>query len=56
MKIPLTIMGAKKLLKGSHMGFGRKSKAVKMLRRKGQAKKKAKIKQKIAAGKLTKKR
>lgn len=26
------------------MGFGRKSKAVKMLRRKGQAKKKAKIK------------
>lgn len=33
------------------MGFGRKSKAVKMLRRKGQAKKKAKIQQKIAASK-----
>jgi|Wag4MinimDraft_6_1082665.scaffolds.fasta_scaffold380209_1 hypothetical protein len=56
MKNPLTIMWARKLLKGSHMGFGRKSKAVKMLRRKGQAKKKAKIKQKISAGKLTKKR
>jgi hypothetical protein len=38
------------------MGFGRKSKAVKMLRRKGQAKKKAKIKEKIAAGKLSKKK
>jgi hypothetical protein len=37
------------------MGFGRKSKAVKMLRRKGQAKKKAKIKAKISAAK-TKKR
>jgi hypothetical protein len=33
------------------MGFGRKNKAVKVLRRKGQAKKKAKIKLKIAAGK-----
>mgnify|MGYP006188425875 CR=1 FL=1 len=33
------------------MGFGRKSKAVKMLRRKGQAKKKAKIQEKIAAAK-----
>lgn len=33
------------------MGFGRKSKATKMLRRKGQARKKAKIKEKIAAGK-----
>lgn len=38
------------------MGFGRKSKAVKMLRRKGQAKKKAKIKAKIAAGKANKKK
>jgi hypothetical protein len=38
------------------MGFGRKSKAVKMLRRKGQAKKKAKIQDKIAAGKLSKKK
>jgi hypothetical protein len=37
------------------MGFGRKSQAVKMLRRKGQAKKKAKIKAKIAAGKTKKK-
>lgn len=33
------------------MGFGRKSKAEKMSRRNGQAKKKAKIKAKIAAGK-----
>ena len=33
------------------MGFGRKSKAVKMLRRKGQAKKKAKIQAKIVAAK-----
>lgn len=38
------------------MGFGRKSKAVKMLQRKGQAKKKAKIKEKIAAGKASKKK
>ncbi len=38
------------------MGFGRKSKAVKMLRRKGQAKKKAKIKEKIAASKTKKKK
>jgi hypothetical protein len=38
------------------MGFGRKSKAVKMLRRKGQAKKKAKVKAKIAAGKLGRKK
>lgn len=38
------------------MGFGRKSKAVKMLRRKGQAKKKAKIKEKIAASKTNKKK
>ncbi len=38
------------------MGFGRKSKAVKMLRRKGQAKKKAKIKANIAAGKANKKK
>lgn len=38
------------------MGFGRKSKAVKMLRRKGQAKKKAKIQAKIAAGKANKKK
>ena len=38
------------------MGFGRKSKAVKMLRRAGQAKKKAKIKAKIAAGKAAKKK
>lgn len=38
------------------MGFGRKSKAVKMLRRKGQAKKKAKIKDKIAAAKAAKKK
>lgn len=37
------------------MGFGRKSKAVKMLRRKGQAKKKAKIQEKIAAGKAKRK-
>jgi hypothetical protein len=36
------------------MGFGRKSQAVKMLRRKGQAKKKAKIKEKIAEGKQKK--
>jgi hypothetical protein len=38
------------------MGFGRKSKAVKMLRRKGQAKKKAKTQAKIAAGKANKKK
>lgn len=38
------------------MGFGRKSKAVKMLRRKGQAKKKAKIQEKIAAGKASRKK
>jgi hypothetical protein len=38
------------------MGFGRKSKAVKMLRRKGQAKKKAKIRQKITASKIGKKK
>lgn len=38
------------------MGFGRKSKAVKMLRRKGQAKKKAKIKEKVAAAKSSKKK
>ena len=38
------------------MGFGRKSKATKMLRRKGQAKKKAKIKEKIAAGKAKSKK
>jgi hypothetical protein len=38
------------------MGFGRKSKAVKMLRRKGQAKKKAKIQEKIAAAKTNKKK
>lgn len=38
------------------MGFGRKSKAVKMLRRKGQAKKKEKIKEKVAAGKANKKK
>lgn len=38
------------------MGYGRKSTAGKMLRRKGQAKKKAKIKAKIAAGKLNKKK
>lgn len=37
------------------MGFGRKSKAVKMLRKKGQAKKKAKIKEKIATAKSKKK-
>jgi hypothetical protein len=37
------------------MGFGRKSKAVKMSRRKGQEKKKAKIKAKIAAAKTKKK-
>jgi hypothetical protein len=36
------------------MGYGRKSQAVKMLRRKGQAKKKAKIKAKIVAGKAAK--
>ncbi len=38
------------------MGFGRKSKAVKMLRRKGQAKKKAKIQAKIATSKASKKK
>lgn len=38
------------------MGFGRKSKAVKMLRRKGQAKKKAKIKAKVQAAKAAKKK
>jgi hypothetical protein len=37
------------------MGFGRKSKEVKMRRRKGQVKKKAKIKAKISAGKNKKK-
>jgi hypothetical protein len=36
------------------MGYGRKSQAVKMLRKKGQAKKKAKIKAKIVAGKAAK--
>lgn len=38
------------------MGFGRKSKAVKMSQRKAQAKKKDKVKAKIAAGKLSKKK
>ncbi len=38
------------------MGYGRKSQAKKMLQRAGQAKKKAKIKAKIAAGKLNKKK
>ncbi len=38
------------------MGFGRKSKAVKMLRRKGQAKKKGKLKAKIASAKAGKKK
>lgn len=38
------------------MGYGRKSQAGKMLRRKSQAKKKAKIQEKIAAGKLSKKK
>lgn len=38
------------------MGYGRKSQAGKMLRRKGQAKKKAKIKEKIAAAKSVKKK
>jgi hypothetical protein len=38
------------------MGFGRKSKATKMLQRKGQAKKKAKIKVKIQAAKAAKKK
>ena len=38
------------------MGFGRKSKAQKMDRRKGQAKKKAKIQEKIAAGKAARKK
>lgn len=38
------------------MGFGRKSQAVKMLQRKGQAKKKAKIKEKIAVAKAAKKK
>ena len=38
------------------MGYGRKSQAGKMLRRKGQAKKKAKIKAAIAAGKASKKK
>lgn len=33
------------------MGFGRKNKATKMLRRKGQERKKTKIKEKIAAAK-----
>ena len=36
------------------MGFGRKSKAVKMTQRNAQAKKKAKIKAKIVAGKAKK--
>ncbi len=38
------------------MGFGRKSQATKMLQRKGQAKKKAKIKEKIAVAKAKKKK
>jgi hypothetical protein len=38
------------------MGYGRKSQAGKMLQRKGQAKKKAKIKAKIAVGKAAKKK
>lgn len=38
------------------MGYGRKSQAKKMLQREGQAKKKSKIKEKIAAGKLSKKK
>jgi hypothetical protein len=36
------------------MGFGRKSKATKMLQRKGQEKKKAKIKERIQAAKSKK--
>lgn len=38
------------------MGYGRKSQAGKMLRRKGQEKKKEKIKEKIAVGKLNRKK
>jgi hypothetical protein len=38
------------------MGYGRKSQAGKMLQRKGQAKKKAKIKAKIIASKASKKK
>jgi hypothetical protein len=38
------------------MGYGRKSQAGKMLRRKGQAKKKAKIRESIAQGKLSRKK
>jgi len=38
------------------MGYGRKSIALKMDRRRSQAKKKAKIKAKIAAGKALKKK
>ena len=44
------------LNKDGTMGFGRKSQAVKMLQRKGQAKKKAKIKEKIAVAKAKKKK
>lgn len=36
------------------MGYGRKSQAGKMLRKKSQAKKKSKIKAKIVAGKVAK--
>jgi len=42
--------------KGKIMGYGRKSQAKKMLQRKGQAKKKAKLKEKIQASKGLKKR
>jgi hypothetical protein len=38
------------------MGYGRKNTAKKMLQRKGQAKKKAKVKQKIQAAKSIKKK
>ena len=51
-----TIAQSKTFYKDGFMGFGRKSKAVKMLRRKGQEKKKSKIKAKIAAGKASKKK
>lgn len=42
--------------KDGRMGYGRKSTAGKMLRRKGQEKKKSKIKAKIAASKVAKKK
>jgi hypothetical protein len=56
-KKPFIDNGSKlSLRKEGCMGYGRKSTAGKMLRRKGQAKKKSKIREAIAQGKLNRKK